>query len=158
MRPLLEERKKVGVTGISVRANSINKEEKYTTFTYSKQEKCKSKLCWDNTSHLSDWQKFLNVRTCAVGKAVEKKMDLHTAGGSVNGTAPVALGQYLKRIHGILRDGVCGGRRDQEWRWKRGRGRIDKQHLVWLTTLSRRQWGVSKVFSKQTRDINRAVF
>ena len=47
-------------------------------------EKCKLKLQWDITSHLSQWPSSKSLQTINAGKGVEKREPFCTFGGNVN--------------------------------------------------------------------------
>ena len=49
---------------------------------HSSSGKCKSKLQWDITSHLSEWLKSNTQETTGIGKVKEEKEPLHTVGGN----------------------------------------------------------------------------
>ena len=47
-------------------------------------QKCKSKLQWGITSHLSEWPSLKSLQTVNAGKDVEKREHSCTVGGNVN--------------------------------------------------------------------------
>ena len=58
-------------------------------------EKCKSKLQWALTSHLSEWPSSKSLQTINVGEGVEKRERSCPAGGNVNWYSPYGNGMEI---------------------------------------------------------------